>query len=154
MTNAPHRPDADPRFEITGRGLVVYKNAILLVSHGDYWYTPGGRAAAGESLPACVKREVWEETGLQTEVGSLLHVGEFFERSRNRHKVEFYFRCEVGSSMLPDGWKDVGGDVSERRFFSLDELTDQVDFQPRFLAQGTWLRERAQPEIYMGFESR
>ena len=144
----------DSRFEITGRGLVVHADALLLVSHGDYWYTPGGRAEPGESLPACVKREVWEETGLDVEVNELLHVGEFFEISRNRHKVEFYFLGNAKSPRLPENWKDRGGGVSKCRFFTLAELSSGLDFQPRFLAQGSWLKGSSQTPIYMGFEKR
>jgi 8-oxo-dGTP pyrophosphatase MutT (NUDIX family) len=143
-----------PRFEITGRALVVYDRRLLLVSHGSYWYTPGGRAEPGESLPRCVTREVLEETGIDVTVGELLHLAEYFEVARNRHKVECYFLATPQSPELSANWQDQDGKVVRSRFFGLDELDSSQDVQPAWLRLGTWLIQPTILPVYRGFEKR
>ncbi|NLG19910.1 MAG: NUDIX domain-containing protein [Actinomycetales bacterium] len=57
------------------RGLVVDDDRLLLtVLHGhtgEYWLTPGGGQAFGESKVENVAREVLEETGYRVRVGDL-----------------------------------------------------------------------------------
>lgn len=51
---------------------IIYKNGKLLVaqrhlqdSFGGYWEFPGGKREKEETLEACLKREVFEELGIQ-----------------------------------------------------------------------------------------
>ena len=50
---------------------------VLLVRQAaglKLWTLPGGKVKRGESLVKAVKREVYEETGLRVQIGSLLGV--------------------------------------------------------------------------------
>ena len=50
---------------------------ILLVRQSaglKFWTLPGGKVKRGESLVKALKREVYEETGLRVQIGSLLGV--------------------------------------------------------------------------------
>ncbi|MGZ9584476.1 NUDIX hydrolase [Paenibacillus marinisediminis] len=60
-------------------GVVHHDGKILLERRGiepgyGLWGLPGGMAEQGESIERCIIREVYEETGLQIEVISLLDV--------------------------------------------------------------------------------
>lgn len=64
-------------------GAVVFDSAgrLLVVRRGrapgvGTWSLPGGRVEPGEALPAAVRREVLEETGLRVVVGEVVGVVE------------------------------------------------------------------------------
>ncbi len=62
-----------PTHIIAGAGVVINeKDEVLLVKHNrDGWVFPGGIVEAGENVIDAVKREVMEETGVETEVGEV-----------------------------------------------------------------------------------
>lgn len=147
-------PEADA-IEVTARALVVSEQRLLLVSNdADFWYTPGGHLTPGESLRSCVEREVAEETGLRVEATDLVHVAEFVELSRHRHKVECYFCAVLRGGELRDDWKDLHGPVGLRKFMTSDEIRARENVYPRFLADGTWLQGVHSSQTYIGFERR
>jgi len=55
------------RGHITGSGFVVHQNKLLLIFHKQFqiFLQPGGHYEGDESLEACARREVREETGLE-----------------------------------------------------------------------------------------
>ena len=48
-------------------GLLKHRGHLLLAKHRThaFWLLPGGKLEEGETIPACVKREFWEEAGLR-----------------------------------------------------------------------------------------
>ena len=88
----PHR--------IRAAGIAIRDDTILLVKHvinGEtFWVPPGGGLEPQDgSTIACVKREYFEETGLNVEVGRLIYVREFQESSRNRYHLELYYLADA-----------------------------------------------------------
>jgi ADP-ribose pyrophosphatase YjhB (NUDIX family) len=53
-----------------------HRQKILLMRRTDngQWCLPGGGMDAGENVAECSIREVWEETGLEVQVGRLLGI--------------------------------------------------------------------------------
>lgn len=76
-------------------GLLVEEDAILLahihspVTDRLVWTPPGGGLKFGEHMQGCLEREFNEETNLQIDVHSLLHVNELVESPF--HALELYF---------------------------------------------------------------
>jgi len=128
-------------FRIAARGLVIHEDRLLFVSdEGQYWYLPGGRLEAGESLPSCVEREVYEETGFLIKAEQLCYVQERLDLKDKIHKIHFYFQTKILEENKQIDWQDTGGTVQFQRFFTLDEIQSMKNILPRFLASGDWCR--------------
>ncbi|MEL6606782.1 MAG: NUDIX domain-containing protein [Bacteroidota bacterium] len=59
------------------------------------WMLPSGTLEPGESLQACLVRELKEELSLDATIGSLLGCLEWHGRSQSQHYQEFDFIFEV-----------------------------------------------------------
>ncbi|MEY3182606.1 MAG: hypothetical protein RLZ35_591 [Pseudomonadota bacterium] len=149
-------PEQVGALKIAARGLIVEQDQLLFVSNdGEYWYLPGGQLEVGESLSACVEREVFEETGLTVRTGKLRHVLECEDVQAKIHRVHFYFETEKMTGQLNPEWADHGGIVQYHRFFSLDEIRSNHRILPRFLCLGSWLPNvniatQKTAEVYQG----
>jgi A/G-specific adenine glycosylase len=63
-----------PHYDVTA-AIVRHQGRVLIAQRpvdkllGGMWEFPGGKCEPGESLPACLKRELREELGMQIAVG-------------------------------------------------------------------------------------
>ncbi|HJV34401.1 NUDIX domain-containing protein [Geomonas sp.] len=58
------------------------------------WVMPGGKIDLGEPIVEALKREVWEEVGLEVEVKDLIDIFEHVTPGEsNYHFIILYYRC-------------------------------------------------------------
>jgi 8-oxo-dGTP diphosphatase len=87
--------------------VVDGEGRVLLVQHRkdgrEYWLLPGGGVEAGETMVEAARRELFEETGLEGEVGRLLLVCESVDPRTPRHivHVAFLARIQAGMALKP-----------------------------------------------------
>ena len=85
------------------------------------WSLPGGAVEAGETLEACVVREMFEETGLQVAVGPAIEVFDRITRDEEGrvqyHYVLVDYLCRVDS-----GTPAAASDVASLAWFPKHQL--------------------------------
>jgi 8-oxo-dGTP diphosphatase len=100
------------RFLVTRRPRGVHLEGL--------WEFPGGKCDSGESLAACLMRELREELAVDSRVGAevLRTVHDYPDKQIELH----FFQCELAGEPAPQ----VG---QEMRWVSRDELA-RLDFPP------------------------
>jgi len=81
-------------FRIGVFALIFDDQARILLGHRrdiDWWNLPGGGMEAGETVDEALRREVWEETGLEVEVEQLVGV----YSKPQKQEVVLTFHCRV-----------------------------------------------------------
>ena len=129
-----------PRLAV--RAVILHEGRLLLVNaypggQSDLWCAPGGGVEAGASLPDNLAREVFEETGLNAEIGALIGVNEFKAPDDSFHQVDLFFRARVSTGALDAGWSDPGRVVAHRRFVTRQEFMD-LRVKPDMLEDLAW----------------
>lgn len=114
---------------IRTKALILNNGNLLLANENDVLQFPGGHLEDGESLNDCLKREIKEETGIETEDSE---IGECFQKvvwlnrdwpseGKNR-KCEIYYYI-VNTNKLPN-LENINLTDSEK------EQNFKVDFVP------------------------
>ena len=145
------------RYGISAGAILVEEKRILLVHHQDndkydFWVPPGGSLEGNESIYDCAKREVFEETGLDVKLGSILYIQEFWEP--NYHFCKFFILGNIIGGELTLSNKDLNEDwLVDAKFFSLDEIQKLTVF-PEILKGQFWTDVEAEIQItrYLGLE--
>ncbi len=109
------------------RAIIVQDGRLLLVNawpegKSDLMCAPGGGVDPHSPLPDNLRREVFEETGLEIEVGAVCLVNEFHDPARDFHQVDIYFRCSVIAGNIDPGWQDPERIVTQRVWVSAAEF--------------------------------
>jgi 8-oxo-dGTP diphosphatase len=121
-------PDKPPRIAV--RAIIVHDNRLLLVNawagqQSQLMCAPGGGVEIGTSLPENLKREVFEEVGLDIIVGPPVLVNEFHSPEHEFHQIEVFFRCQlVGPAEIDPNWVDTENVVNRHIWVRQEELAN------------------------------
>jgi len=107
-------------------GIIVHGGRVVLVKRrfeplAGQWSVPGGAVEAGESLEACVKREMAEETGFEVEVGPVVEVLDRITRD-DEGKVLYHYVLIDYLCWAVGGQLCAGSDVAEAVLVEPSEL--------------------------------
>ena len=118
-------------------GVIVHDGRVVLVKRrfeplAGQWSIPGGAVEAGETLEACVVREMTEETGFVVEVGPVVEVLDRITRDDEGRVVYHFVLIDYLCRPL-GGELRAGSDVAEAVLAEPSELT-QYELTERALA--------------------
>lgn len=114
-------------FNVRVTGVLIENDQILIVqqkvSKNRAWSLPGGRLEQGESLAACIIREMKEETGLEVKIDRLLYVCDVGASGNTVLHITFLLTKTGGNITLPTNEFDANP-IHDVKFVSLDSLSD------------------------------
>ena len=110
--------------------VVVRRQSVLLVhrTRGDEddWVLPGGTPRAGESMAACARREVLEETGLHVDPSRVAFVLEVLGPGRGTRTVDIVFAASDAEPGAEPGQQEPGLSPA---FVPVEEI-NRLDLRP------------------------
>ncbi|RIK41132.1 MAG: hypothetical protein DCC55_12980 [Chloroflexi bacterium] len=141
--------------------IVLHEGRLLLLTYYDahiglHLGLPGGGVETDETIHAAVRREVYEETGVQVDVGALLMVTEHVSaddpnHGGSEHEVRLLFRCTPCNGVEPVRPAQPDPDQTGVCWLALEEVT-QAAFAPH---NGALLLELlARPSVYDCFHTQ
>jgi len=116
-------------------GVIVHDGRVVLVKRrfeplAGQWSVPGGAVEAGETLEACVVREMNEETGFVVEVGPVVEVLDRITRDDEGrvlyHFVLIDYLCRPVGGELRAGSDVAEAVLAEPSEFAQYELTEKA----------------------------
>lgn len=120
-------------FGVRVSALMVEDDKIYLAkSPNDEYYLLGGAIFVNELTKDAIRREIKEEVGADSEVGSLAFIVEnqFYLEDTNYHQIEFHYLVNLLSE--PNEKMIEGGQTHQCEWVSIDNL-DQINLNPAFL---------------------
>ena len=108
--------------KLTVDGIIIKNNEILLIKrknppYKNKWALPGGFVEYGEKTEEAVLREIFEETGLKTDVDKLLGVYSDPNRDPRGHNISIVYILKNCKGKLISG-----DDASDAKFFNINQL--------------------------------
>jgi ADP-ribose pyrophosphatase YjhB (NUDIX family) len=144
----------EPRIRVSA--VLRWSDRVLLCRHEkgekDYWLLPGGGVHSGENLLQALRRELYEEVGIDEQlpfegpvalVDSIAPARSF----ARKHVVHIIFAADLSGRSL-EAVTSQDAAVRGHRLFTLGELEEVVLHPPiqRFLAR--W--QPGDPSVYLG----
>ncbi len=118
-----------PSAPVLAVGAVIWKDDhFLLIQRGKKpmkgrWSLPGGKLELGESLIDGIKREIFEETGLDVRIGPLVDVVDYIEKDDDG-KICMHYTLVDYLAFWQDGDAVAGSDAAAVKWATLKEIDD------------------------------
>lgn len=135
--------DDKKAFRYRAAAIIVEGNCVLFARNevDDYYYSVGGAVHMGETSEEAVKREVFEETGVEYEVDHLavIHENFFIGSSELKgvdfHEVTFYYMMKpMGKRDFTSESTTMSGVKETMHWVPIDEL-DKYKAYPTFMKE-------------------
>lgn len=110
-------------------GIVLHQRQLLVARarSTQKYVLPGGGVEKGEAVDAALRREVWEETGVQVEVGEFLHFETdlfyYDPLDLALHGFLFFYRCAPLATNLNTPDYPPEEDLEYPEWVAVDSLT-------------------------------
>ena len=134
--------DGNLWFRYRAAAIIVEDGCVLFAANEtyDYFYSVGGAVHIGESADEAVKREVFEETGVEYEIDRLAVIHEnFFSQSAETgersqcHELAFYYLMKPrGTRELKSDSRTSSGVKETMHWIPISEL-GQIKAYPAFM---------------------
>lgn len=136
------------KHRIRAAALITDGEDILLVQHvhpetGEEWWVPpgGGVETEDASLFDCVRREVFEETGLQVSLKNVVYLREFLDSENQARNLELFVEATGFSGELTIRHVQGSGPdehfIKDVRWVPKAELDDMIVY-PEILKDRFW----------------
>jgi len=107
--------------------LIVDGDKILLIRRGSApaigkWAAPGGAVELGETAEQAVKREVFEETGLEIEVGKIAGLSDIIVTDEDNGRIRYHYFLVSFFATAVGGQLTASSDAVEARWVPLSEV--------------------------------
>lgn len=130
-------------FRYRAGAIIIEDGAVLFASNEreNYYYSIGGGVHMGEPAEEAVKREVFEETGVEYEVDRLVFIHENFFKGdgslegKNCHEICFYFLMKPRGTRNLNSNSYTGGVKEIMYWIPIEELSN-------YRAYPTFFREK------------
>ena len=133
------------RFRLRAAAIIIEDNCILFATNDseNYYYSIGGAIELGETAEEAIKREVFEETGVNYEIDRLAFIQEnFFERGDGMlkgikcHEITFYFLMKPrGTKQLNSHSKTLNNTIDERMEWLEINKLENYEAYPMFFRE-------------------
>ncbi len=137
--------------KITTRALIFNEEQKLLTvqHHGsDFWSLPGGKIDEGEDLKTCLKREIFEELGVQCEILNLAFVHEFRWSPESDVTTEFFFVVKISEKNMDISQFSGKFAEQELKKISWNTLDETLNVKPEFLKNQKLLKMKNTVEYF------
>ena len=134
----------DPKVAVIG--FVVRDERLLLIRRAvdpakGKWALPGGYMDAGEMPDRALKREMWEEVGLDIDVERLLEIYPMAGPGVDARGIVLAYAA-VPTNHVDGRPLEAHDDVSEAGWFAPDEIPDELAFESTRALLAAWRDRR------------
>ena len=148
------------KHRISSKVFIFDRDRILLIKHVDpiskneWWVPPGGGVQGEETVLDAAKREVWEESGLDVEIGQLSYVRQLIFDGYNMLELYFWSNGHDGNPHIGNiaGKGEDEDFIKDCGWFSQEQVQN-MRVLPSIIKDGLWLdRHNHPPARFIGLD--